>query len=151
MRSFVLLQIVIALISTSPALAQHHHHVEGQIQLDHGKKWATDIALRKGMDEIRKIITPHFSEVQKNVVNSEVVASMANKIDSQIQFIFKNCKLPPKADAQLHILIMQMMDGVKKMKDLSKPSEQRAGVLKTVEAINSYGEHFDHPNWMELK
>lgn len=151
MRSLILLQIVIALISINPAWAQHSQHSESKIQLDHGKKWATDTALRKGMDEINKIIAPHFSNVQENTSNSELFITMANKIDNQIQFIFKNCKLSPKADAQLHILMVQMLDGVKNMKDSSEISKQRLGFLKIVEAINSYGDHFDHPNWNILQ
>lgn len=152
MRLLIFLQLTIALMAPAGAWAQHsEHHAEKQIQLDQGKKWKTDGPLRQGMDEIRKLIADQYSEINKNKASSSTYLDLASKIESQIQLIFKNCKLSPKADAQLHILIVQMLDGVNRIKASNEPSKQRADLFKIVEAVNRYGDYFDHPNWTKIQ
>lgn len=129
----------------------HHHHAEAKLELNDGKKWETDESLRKGMTEIKKIAAANLSKVNKDSMDAKRFTDIATKVDSQIQFLIKNCKLPEDADAQLHVLVAKMVGAAHKMKDSSELSDRKVGFFEVVEAVNTYGDYFDHPNWTKLK
>ena len=110
--------------------ADSHDHAAGEAKLvlNQGKKWETDAPLRQGMENIR-------SAVAKGM-NSD---ALAKKVEAEVAGIVQNCKLEPAADEQLHIVIA----------DLLAAAEARdAGRVK--QALNAYGEHFDHAGWKRL-
>ena len=128
------LAAVLTLAFGAPALAAgdaHSHDPaagEAKLVLNQGKKWETDAPLRQGMENIR-------SAVAKGM-NSD---ALAKKVEAEVAGIVQNCKLEPAADEQLHIVIA----------DLLAAAEARdAGRLK--QALNAYGEHFDHAGWKRL-
>jgi hypothetical protein len=64
--------------------------------------------------------------------------------------IVQNCKLEPEADAQLHIVIAELMAGAEAMEGKVKGETRRAGAERVAKALNAYGEHFEHPGWKRL-
>ncbi len=131
------------------ALAGEHKHGHGaaevhKLTLDHGKKWATDEALRKGMSEIRTLVEAQHAGIHKGTLKPAEYAALGDKIEAQVGYIVQNCKLPPEADANLHLVIEEMLEGVEAMKGKEKKSP-RAGAGKVVAALNDYGKYFDHP------
>ncbi len=129
----------------------HHHHSGAQLELNDGKKWETDESLRKGMTEIKKIATENLSKVHKDSADEKAFTEIANKVDGQIQYLIKNCKLPEDADAQLHVLIAQMVGAAHKMRDSTEISAKKEGFKEIVGAVNTYGDFFNHPNWTKIK
>jgi len=63
--------------------------------------------------------------------------ALAKKVESEVAGIVQNCKLEPEADAQLHIVIADLMAGADDAERVAK-------------ALNAYGEHFDHAGWKRL-
>ena len=59
----------------------------------------------------------------------------------------KECKLPPEADAQLHLVIADVIAGADAMKGAKDAKSGRAGLVKVDGALKSYAKHFDHPGW----
>jgi hypothetical protein len=56
-----------------------------------------------------------------------------------------NCKLPEEADAQLHIVLAEIIEGI----DVIKTGADRLrGAMRVVLALEVYGRNFDHPDWM---
>ena len=139
----------------APAVAAdaHQHGQSGadshKLGLDHGKKWATDEPLRQGMSEIRDLVDAQLEGIHKGKLKPADYAALGEKIEAQVGFVVANCKLDPEADANLHIVVGDILEGVEVMKGKEKKSP-RAGAGKVVDALNNYGNHFDHPGWKRL-
>jgi hypothetical protein len=133
--------LAFALTFAGPALAagESHEHghgaVEAKLVLDHGKKWQTDAPLRKGMENIRAVLSTR-----------QKPEALAELINAEVAYIVQNCKLPEDADAQLHLLIAELLAGA----DAMKGEHPREGAEQVAKALNQYGEFFDHPGWRKL-
>jgi hypothetical protein len=108
--------------------AHSHDHAAGEAKLvlNQGKKWQTDAPLRQGMENIR-------GAVAKGMKSD----ALAKKVEAEVAGIVQNCKLEPAADEQLHIVIADLLAGA-------------ADPHRVTEALNAYGEHFDHAGWKRL-
>ena len=145
-----------ALFASPPALAADaHKHGHGagplQLQLDHGKKWATDAPLRRGMLAIHDAVRGAPAPMHKATAKPEDYAKLGNRIEGEVGRIVKECKLPPDADAQLHLLVAEMVAGADAMKDAKDAKSGRAGLVKVNGALTAYAKHFDHPGWASKK
>ncbi len=112
---------VLALGCAGPGLAaEPHAHgdtaAKVKLQLNHGKKWQTDEALRRGMSEIRAAMAEALTPIHKNVFTPAQYEALAARTQAQIDYVVSNCKLPEAADQQLHIVLEQIIDGVAEMK-----------------------------------
>lgn len=151
--SKILTSAVLALglaLGTSGAISAAEPHGHGpavELQLDHGKKWQTDEALRRGMDEIRKVIAASLTPIHENTFSAARYETLAASVQTQIDYIVGNCKLPEEADAQLHIVLEQVLDGIGEMR---APANKQQGVVKIVAALDTYGKYFDHAGWKPL-
>lgn len=144
--------IALGLVIGVPALAaEPHAHGDPaaavQLRLDNGKKWQTDDVLRRGMSEIRAAIAESSTAIHANTFTPAQYEALATRIQAQIDDVVGNCKLPEEADAQLHLVLEQIIDGVAEMKT---PTDSRHGAGKIVQALAQYGEHFDHDGWRSL-
>lgn len=139
----------LALASTGvPAAEPHAHGHAAEIRLDHGKKWPTDEALRRGMGDIRTAMADALPPIHRNKFSSEDFGKLAARVQGQIDYVTANCKLPEAADQQLHVVLEQILDGIAVMK-ANKGRDQ--GAVKIVQALDLYGTHFDHAGWQKLK
>jgi hypothetical protein len=73
--------------------------------------------------------------------------SIADQIKKETDSIFKNCKLEAKADANLHLILAQILAGVNEMKSGKTVTDRQMGAHKVATALGQYGEYFDHPGW----
>lgn len=130
----------------------HRHETAGlaTLKLDAGKKWGTDAPLRKGIEGIRTAIAADKAAIHAGKMSPAKYDALAGKVDGQVAFIVQNCKLSPEADAQLHLVIGEMMQGVDAIRGKDKKASRRAGVEKIVASLNAYDKHFDHPGWRGL-
>jgi hypothetical protein len=62
-----------------------------------------------------------------------------------------NCKLEPKADAQLHLIIAEILEGVEAMEGKVKNLKRQDGAVKVIGALENYGTYFDDPSWNPIK
>ena len=122
------------------AAHQHDHGAaEAKLVLNQGEKWPTDAPLRQGMENIRAALGAGMK-----------YQALANKVNAEVAGIVQNCKLEPEADAQLHIVIAELMAGAEAMEGKVQGETRRAGAEKIARALNAYGEHFDHAGWKRL-
>ena len=121
--------------------AHEHDHgaAEVKLVLDQGKKWPTDAPLRQGMENIRAALGSGMK-----------YQALANKVNAEVAGIVQNCKLEPEADAQLHIVIAELMAGAEAMEGKETGVTRRAGAVRVVKALNAYGDYFDHAGWKRL-
>ena len=139
------LAAIVAVAFGAPAFAAgdartHGHEAgEAKLLLNQGKKWQTDAPLRQGMENIRAALGGGMK-----------YAALAKKVNAEVAGIVQNCKLEPEADAQLHLVIAELMAGAEAMEGKVKGETRRAGAEKVANALNAYGEHFDHAGWKRL-
>jgi hypothetical protein len=139
----------LALAPAAVVAAETHAHAHtAEIKLDHGKKWPTDEALRRGMGEIRNAMADALTPIHRNKFSSGDFGKLAARVQGQIDYVTANCKLPEEADHQLHIVLEQILDGIAVMK---ADKGRDKGAVKIVQALDQYGAHFNHAGWKPLK
>jgi hypothetical protein len=151
-----LLAAVLAWVSSAmPAVAQHQHGHEHQsgaaavasIRLDSGRKWATDASLRSGMAAIRAAFDADHPAIHDGKQTDAQYEALAGRIESQVNFIVANCRLPPEADANLHYLVADLSQGVSLMRGQDPARTRHDGAALVHGALLAYGKYFDDPDW----
>ena len=140
----------------APAVAQQAHQHQhgqataavGQVQLDAGKKWATDASLRSGMAAIRNAFDADHPAIHAGTQTDAQYDSLADVIQAQVNSIVANCHLPAEADANLHYLIADLSQGVVLMKGQDPARTRHDGAALVHGALNAYGTYFDDPDWV---
>jgi len=143
----------LALSAASFAAPAHKHDAHADhaapatLQLNAGKKWATDEALRKSMDSIRQSIEGSLHQIHENRLTPAGYGTLARKVDAEVGYIVSNCKLEPRADAQLHLIIADLIAGSEKMAGKVKNAKRQDGAVKVIGALENYAAYFDHPQF----
>jgi len=141
--------------SAVPAIAQQQHehqHDSGaaavaSIELDAGRKWATDASLRAGMADIRAAFDADHPAIHDGRQTDAQFEALARRIESQVNSIVANCRLPPEADANLHYLIADLLQGVGLMRGQDPVGSRHDGAALVHGALSAYGKYFDDPGW----
>jgi hypothetical protein len=150
MKHFAATALAFALALSSPALAatEHAHGGHGaaalELTLNKGQKWPTDGALRKGMGEMRSLLETSLGRIHAGQFTSADYVALADRVQAEVNYVTANCKLPEEADAQLHIVLGEILEGTDAMK---AGADRSQGALRAVLALEAYGRHFDHPSW----
>lgn len=122
----------------------HEEHGGGALSLNHGQQWETDAALRHGMTEIRTaldLVTPAFEAGQLSPGQGK---QLSEAIQGSVNSMIEQCKLPPEADANLHVILGALLQGAGSVAAAPQSAE---GVPALKEALESYGHYFNHPGW----
>ena len=142
-------------VGAAAALAQDHSHSHDtaeptQLTLNSGKKWATDDNLRQSMNRIRDALAAELPAIHSGKATTEQYRALAQKMNDQIAFMVKNCKLEPKADTMLHLVLADIIAGADAMV-AQDGSKARNGAEKIAHALQNYAAYFDHPGWHSLE
>ena len=151
--SIFLVALVLAAASNIQAAETHHHHHAAEpakLQLNAGKKWATDAPLRQAMNDINQAMAKALPAIHKNQFGNEDYQALAATINARVGDAVAQCKLEPKADAMLHLIIADLMSGAEIMEGKSSQT-RHDGAVKVLEALKSYGKYFQHPAWNVAK
>ncbi len=148
----------VTLLATAPNLAlaqqehpQHKMHGSGgavaQLQLQDGQKWPTDASLRSGMGSIRAAFDADHPAIHAGKQTDAQYSTLATHIDQQAQSIVANCHLPSDADANLHLVIADLLQGVTLMQGKDTTRSRHDGAALVHRALKAYGRYFDDPAW----
>jgi hypothetical protein len=150
------LAAVVLIVAAAPGQAvlaaeDHHQHGESstavqKLQLNAGKKWATDAALRQSMDDINQAMAKALPLIHKDRFGDSDYAALATTINQKIGYAVEHCKLDAKADAMLHLVIAELMAGAEIMEGKTTAA-RHDGAVRVRQALESYGKYFQHPNW----
>jgi phosphoglucomutase len=142
----------LAITASGAALAVGGHESHGasrmELRLNDGQKWQTDDALRLGMAGMRAQLAASLEQVHARAFTPSDYAALAEDLQAQIDYIVTNCKLPEEADAQLHIVLGEMLEGVNAMRSGKNPAD---GAERVARALEAYALHFEHPGWASLE
>ena len=144
-----------AILVAVPALAQsgheQMHHPSGaavtQLQLDDGKKWPTDPSLQSGMAAIQAAFDADHPAIHAGEETDAQYAALAGRIEAQVKAIVASCKLPPAADANLHFVIADLLQGVSLMRGEDPQRTRHDGAALVHGALLAYPKYFDDPGW----
>lgn len=126
----------------------HHSAEPGKLQLNAGKQWASDAALRQTMDHINQAMAKALPEMNK--FSNEQYQTLAATVNQEIAYAVKQCKLEPKSDAMLHLVIADMLAGAQAMEGKA-PGTRHDGAVQVLEALKEYGKYFQHPGWQAAR
>jgi hypothetical protein len=143
---------VLGLTATTAVRAQHDHaHQQGsaaaveQLQLDGERKWPTDTALRAGMATIHAAFEADHPAIHAGQQTDAQYEALAGHIETQVNSIVANCRLPPAADANLHFVIADLLQGVSLMRGQDAQRTRHDGAALVHGALTAYGRYFDDP------
>jgi len=135
------------------AASSAHDHAAApvKLQLDAGKKWTTDTPLRQAMTNIRNAVDESLPAIHAGKFSAAEYDALAAKVSGEVSYMVGNCKLQPAADAQLHLIIAHMLEGVAAMEGKQGDDGRQRGAVDVVGALNDYNMYFDHPGWVPVK
>ena len=143
--------LVAALLVSSISLAAdtaEHDHDHGDapfaLQLNNGEKWAIDAPLGEAMGDISATMRASLDTIHNDQLSAEGYLPLAAKVNDSVAHMINNCDLPEDADAQLHMIIAQLMAGSEKMAGNANDAP-RAGAVQVVQAQDAYHRYFDDP------
>ena len=139
-----------SLLAADHQHADHKDHAPAKLQLDKGKKWPTDEALRKGMNSLRAGFAERIAAIHAGKLPASEYQALGARVDAEVANIVTQCKLEPKADAMLHLVVADLLAAAEVMQGKAQ-GKPEAGAHKAVTALNGYGRYFDHPQWKPLK
>ena len=147
---------VLSLAAAGPALAaadahEHHHGTTpASLQLNVGKKWQTDAPLRAAMGQIRQSMAAALHAIHANKMSAKGYDGLAKQVEGAVGEIVANCKLPPAADAQLHIVVADLLAGAEQMGGKVKQGKRVEGAVKVIGALDNYGKYFDDAGFQPI-
>jgi len=157
MKTPTALLLVLALSSPLAVLAaadSHDSHGKSgpqKLELNAGKKWGTDPALRQAMSGIRKSVAQTLPAAHSGKATPADYDAFGRDVTAQVTYMIENCKLDPRADAQLHLIVADLMSGVEAAQGKQGEKKRAEGVVMVAQAANAYGRHFDHAGWQATR
>jgi hypothetical protein len=136
----------------APMAAEPHQHAPSapsKLTLDHGKRWTTDEPLRAGMNAIRAQFADRQHAIHAGTLSAAEYKALGAAVETQVADIVATCKLEPAADANLHLIVAELLAGADAMQGKTRASPA-SGAVRAVRAINQYGRYFDHPGFKPL-
>jgi hypothetical protein len=153
-NTFATLATLVAISFAAPLAAQTHAHdhsaAPARLQLDHGRKWATDAPLRAGMQNIRALVGPQLHAAHAGKLGAGQYRALASKVEAEVGAIVAQCKLAPEADAMLHLVIADIGAGIDAMAGKDAAHRPADGLTRVAHALDQYGRYFDHPGFKPL-
>jgi hypothetical protein len=138
-----------AAMAATPADAAHSHDAAtpGKLALNAGRKWSTDAPLRAGMGRIRDLADATVARTHAGRMDAAAYAVVAGQVEQEIAGIVANCKLEPRADAMLHLVVADLGAATAGMAGKTPGAKPEQGVVQLARAVNDYGRHFQHPGF----
>lgn len=123
----------------------HAGKSESKLLFDHGKPWATDAALRKGMGQIQAGFLAALPAYKKHKLSQAQANILAMTIQKSTGYMVANCRLKPDADATLHILLGQLLEAAAAIR--TDPHSSK-GMPRIHAILETYPRYFSHSGWM---
>jgi hypothetical protein len=117
----------------------HSAHDVGAIAPPDGTLWPTDEPLRAGMSRIEDAVGRVHA--LNKPISREQAGELAHTVEENVNYIVRNCKLPPAPDAALHVLIGRMLTAAHQLKSGEGSAE---AVVQLDGVLQDYRAAFDH-------
>jgi hypothetical protein len=125
----------------------HAEHDTPSLTLNGTQRWETDEALRLGMQRIRDALARQDPSANQPALPPDQTKALADTVRENVTYLIRNCRLELKADANLHVIINELMAGAAL---LATDGQSAEGLAKLRHALSEYPRYFNHPNWHPL-
>lgn len=122
------------------AKEQHDDHAghettkqEETLHLNNGKKWIANQATQDGMAKMQATLMEYFNN------RGTDYAALAKTLDNETSSIIKQCDMTGQDHDQLHIILKQMLDKIKIIKENGSQDEMKRLYM----LLNDYFDHFE--------
>jgi hypothetical protein len=141
-----------SLSSATPAHDSHGHHhgSPATLQLDNGKKWQTDAQLRQSMATIRQSVDASLHDIHEGKLSNAGYGKLVRAVEKEVAAIVRNCKLAPEADAQLHLIVAELLEGAEQMNGKVRKTKRIDGAVKVIGALEKYADYFADPDFKPI-
>lgn len=156
-RSLIAGLVIIVLIAVGFALRSHFQHAHGhghsadhgaaELALHDGQRWETDEPLRLGMQRIRDAVALQQNEGSAHELSPTQAKALAATVQENVTYLIENCQLTPAADANLHVIINDLLASASL---LTAGDQSGEAIEKLHHALSAYPRYFNHPNWSPL-
>ena len=146
----IAIALPLTLSAAEPGNHAHEAHAKHKLELNAGKKWPTDDALRKGMSSMRSSVVAALPSAHAGRLSDADYEVLAKELGTQVGYIVQNCKLEPRADAQLHLVLERVVNGIDTIGGKTQDKKRVSGLVGIAEALNTYGAYFDHSGWQSI-
>lgn len=120
------------------------------LQLDHGKKWAIDAPLAQAMANIRNDIAARLDDIHADRLPAAGYQALAKRVNGEVAYMVEHCRLSPEADAQLHLVVADLLEGASAMENADGHRQPRAGAVTVIGALDHYARYFDDPGFTPI-
>lgn len=142
--------IAVLLAAPAPASAQHEHGATPP-QVDVHASFRADAPLSREMAKIRVAFATHISAIEAGRLDAAGYAVLGGEVQTRVNTIIRECRLPAEADAVLHGYIGRMLTDAARMRQADLDlTARRAAALDVVKIYNEYGRRFVDPAWKSL-
>lgn len=143
-------------VSSEAAIAQavdghaadrHDRHAPVADEAIANGPWATDAPLREGMQRIRAAVSAALPDYRRHALKPVDATALAVEIESSTTYLFANCRLEPDADAALHGLLAQLLQGAAALR---RDPAADAGLPRVLTALEKYPQLFVDAEWQAI-
>lgn len=136
-------------LQAAPLLEHDHasHVVDANRSAVPSQRFDTDAPLRKGMGEVQAALDD-LRHYEMGHMPANMASERAGDVAKAVEGIFAECKLAPEADAALHTILVPLLGAAKR---LEHDGSDLAAVAAMREAVASYPQRFDDPQWQGAK
>lgn len=141
----VAVALALALRASGIAAAQSHGHdghgeAASGIMLNDGAGWRGDQNVITGMPAIHGTMAASLDAIHDSTLPADAARKIAAEIPHQRDFMIENSVIYPGMDEQFPVVLGEVMGGVSAV----EAGEMKTGAAMIVQAMNAYGEHFEH-------
>ncbi|WP_150304922.1 hypothetical protein [Pseudomonas saliphila] len=120
------------------------------LHLDNGSQWKSDAPLRKAMAMLRSDLHPLMPVIHQDELAVDQYEKLADSVNTQVNYMIDHCELEGEADAQLHLIIADLMASANAMQGEAENQARRDGAIRMVGALNNYATYFDDESFEAL-
>ena len=143
--------IALIVAPAAPAALREGSSYDGAVQQEGtSQRWRTDAAVRRGMDDLHAAIDASVTQGAARGIVGERLAELGGTLAARTTQLIACCTTPEVSGRHLHMILVEVADGAELMRQGGTVAAQRTGLLRVVQALNLYGDLFDHPGWQRL-
>jgi hypothetical protein len=98
------------------------------------------------MDGINRAMAKALPAIHHSRFGDADYDALAAAVNRNVAYAVERCKLAPEADAQLHLVIAELLAGAEAMEGKAA-APRHDGAVRVVQALKSYAKYFRHPGF----
>lgn len=135
-------------LASTAVSSGHDHPADAKVlALNNGTKWPIDAPLSRAMTNIRNAVHADLESIHADSLPRKEYLALARTINGEVAYMIDNCDLEPEADAQLHLIIAELLEAATAMEGEIRYGSPRDGAVKVLGALDNYARYFDDPQF----